>query len=97
VAGYHTGKTIKDLAVELGVDRQTVSAHLRRAKVPIRRGGLDQDQADEAARLYQAGWSSGRLAKMFSISADTVLKALRSAGVSIRPRQGGPAPKTPPI
>jgi len=94
VAGYQSGKAMKELAAEFGVNRLTVSAHLRRAGVPIRRGGLDQDQAVEAVRLDGAGWSSGRLAEMFGVSADTVLKTLRSGKVSIRPRRGGPSPKT---
>jgi hypothetical protein len=41
-------------------------------------------------RLYEAGWSSGRLAERFNVSADTVLKVLRQGGVAIRPRRGGP-------
>jgi hypothetical protein len=89
VAGYETGKTMKELAAEFGINRVTVSAHLHRANVPTRRGGLDEGRADEAGRPYQAGWSSGRLATRFGVSADTVLKAPRSANVSIRPRQGG--------
>lgn len=94
IAGYQLGKTMKELAAEFGVNRLTVSAHLRRAGVPIRRCGLDHDQADEAVRLYKAGWSSRCLAARFGVSADTVLKALRSAKVSIRPRRGGPSPNT---
>lgn len=89
IAGYRTGKTMKDLAGEFGINRLTGSAHLRRASVIPRRGGLDQGRAAEATRLYEAGWSSGRLAKRFNVSADNVLKALRGAGVTIRPRRGG--------
>jgi hypothetical protein len=37
IAGYEAGKTMKDLAVEFGINRLTVSAHLRRAGVPLRR------------------------------------------------------------
>jgi hypothetical protein len=84
---------MKELAVEFGINRLTVSVHLRRALVLPRRGGLDQEQAVEAARLYEAGWSSGRLAERFGVSADNVLKVLRRTGVAIRPRQGGPSTK----
>ena len=84
---------MKELAAEFDVDRRTVSAHLRRAKVPIRRSGLEVHQVVEVASLYEAGWSSVRLARHFDVSADTILKTLRSSGVKIRPRQGGPAPK----
>jgi predicted DNA binding protein len=47
VAGYRSGSTMKDLAGEFGVDRRTVSTYLRRAEVPVRRGGLDHDDAIE--------------------------------------------------
>lgn len=93
LASYQTGRTMKELAAELGIDRRTVSAYLRRAEVPVRRGGLDHKQVIEAGRLYEAGWSSGQLAKEFDVSADHVLKVLRRSGVTIRPRRGGPSPK----
>lgn len=94
VAGYEAGKTMRELAAEFDINRVTVSAHLRRAKVPIRRGGLSPEQAAEAIGLYEAGWSSGMLAKHFNVSADNVLMALRRAGVAIRPRRGGPRRST---
>jgi DNA-binding CsgD family transcriptional regulator len=79
---------MKELAAEFGINRLTVSAHLRRSNIPVRPDGLDQEQAVEVAGLYEAGWSSGRLAKRFGVSADTVLKVLRREGVRIRPRRG---------
>jgi len=93
VAGYETGKTMEVLAAEFGIDRRTVSTHLRRAEVPVRRGGLVHEEAIEAGRLYEAGWSSEQLARKFDVSADHALKVLRRSGVAIRPRRGGPAPK----
>jgi hypothetical protein len=36
-------------------------------------------QVVEAARLYEAGWSSGRIADEFEVSADNVLRSLRKA------------------
>jgi hypothetical protein len=74
IAGYRAGTSMEELGAEFGVDRRTVSTHLRRAGVVIRRRGLDQAQTAEAARLYEAGWSSGRLAERFGVSADSVLK-----------------------
>jgi DNA-directed RNA polymerase specialized sigma24 family protein len=87
---------MKELAAEFGINRRTVATHLRRAQVTTRQSGLDARHKTEAAALYEAGWSSARLAKHFGVSADTVLKALRSANVTIRPRQGGPASKSTP-
>jgi DNA-binding transcriptional ArsR family regulator len=95
IAGYRAGRTMEEIGAEFGIDRRTVSTHLRRAGVSSRRGGLDQNQALEAALLYEAGWSSGRLARRFNVRADNVLKALRTAGVTIRPRRGGPRSAVP--
>jgi hypothetical protein len=80
----------RELAVEFDINRLPVSGHLRRAAVQIRKGGLDDEEMVEVSHLYEAGWSSGRLAERYDVSADTVLKALRSSGVKIRPRRGGP-------
>lgn len=78
-----------ELADEFSVDRRTVSGYLRRAGV-ARRGSLDEQQVGEARQLYEAGWSSARLAEHFEVSADSVLRVLRRDGVTIRPRRGGP-------
>ena len=91
MAGYEAGKSMKDTA-EFDINRATVSSHLRHARIPIRGAGLDEEQAGETARLYEAGWSSCRLAEQFAVSADTILKVVRRAGVEIRPRRGGPRP-----
>jgi hypothetical protein len=73
IARYQSGCTMRELSAEFGIDRRTVSTYLRRAGVAVRRGGLDQEQTIEAAGLYQAGWSSGRLAGRFGVIADNVL------------------------
>jgi hypothetical protein len=90
ITSYQAGRTIKELAAEFHIDRHTVSAHLHRTGVTTHRSGLDQQQSIEAARLDDAGWSSGRLAQRFGVSADSTLKTLRAEGVQIRPRRAGP-------
>lgn len=90
VGTYQPGMTMKELASEFGLHRTTVSSHLAEQGVPVRRGGLDQEQVAEAVRRYEEGWSSGRLAERFGVSADTVLSVLRRAGATIRPRDSGP-------
>jgi DNA-directed RNA polymerase specialized sigma24 family protein len=93
VASYQAGKTMKELANDFGINRNTVSAHLHRADIALRQLGLGPAQTAQLIDLYRAGWSSGRLAQRFEVSADTVLKALRRAGIAIRPRRrGGPQP-----
>lgn len=63
IAGYRAGRTMQVLTAELGIDRRTVSGYLRRAEVPARRGGLDDEEILAAGLLYEAGWSSGQLAR----------------------------------
>lgn len=86
---------MKELADDVGIHRLTVSAHLRQRGVPIRGRGLHDEDLPEAARLYEAGWSSWQLSQKFDVTPNTVLSALRKAGVAVRPRQGGPPPRKP--
>jgi DNA-directed RNA polymerase specialized sigma24 family protein len=88
LAAYRTGRTMKELATEFGVSRQTVAAHLRRAKAPVRRRSLSQKQATEIVSLYEAGWTSRELADRYGVSTDTVLRTLHRHGVKIGPRHG---------
>lgn len=81
---------MKDLAKTLGIHRVTVSSHLRQHGVAVRGQGLDRKDVPEAARLYAAGWSSQKLGRRFGVIPNTILTALRKAGVRIRPAQGGP-------
>lgn len=81
---------MKDLARTFGIHRITVSTHLHQHGVPVRGQGLDDKDVPEAARLYEAGWSSQKLGERFGLTPNTILTALRKAGVSIRPGQGGP-------
>lgn len=84
---YRSGKTIKELASAFGVHRTTVAAHLEAQG--ITRRGLGQVDAAKAAHLYNDVWSSRRLGEKFGVSANTLLRSLRQAGVSIRPPRGG--------
>lgn len=86
MAGYEAGNTMKELTAEFAISRQTVSTHLRRAKTPIRREGLDPEQAAEVTTVYKAGRTSRDLAACFGVSPDTILRTLRRQGVEIRSR-----------
>lgn len=50
----------------------------------ITRAGTLKDHIDEAARMYDAGWSTVRIATYFGVSDPTVRRYLINAGVRIR-------------
>jgi DNA-directed RNA polymerase specialized sigma24 family protein len=78
---YRQGVQIKDLATRFGVDRATVAAIARRAEAPKRYGIVD---VDVAIQLYEQGWSAATIGQHFGVSPDTVIRALRKAGVTMR-------------
>ena len=88
IAGYQAGSTVYELADEFGIERRTVSAILHRHDVPMRRRGLNDDQADDAESLYQQGWSLARIGDHMDVTADTVRKRLLERGVTMRDPQG---------
>ncbi|GAB3286059.1 hypothetical protein GCM10027456_81840 [Kineosporia babensis] len=53
VEGYVSGLSTYELAERFGVQRQTVSRHLRLQGVEVRRRGLDEQGFGEVVRLYQ--------------------------------------------
>jgi lambda repressor-like predicted transcriptional regulator len=72
------------LAEHWNLHRTTVSEHLRRAGVALRRQGVPAEQIDEAIRLYGEGWSCQRLAERYGCNDETVRQALKRAGVALR-------------
>ena|GEM_PF-1320827 len=76
VENYLAGKTVYELGRQFGIARQTVSEHLHRRGVPMRRRGLDEAQRPEVLRLRDEGWSLKRLGERFGVDASTVRNAL---------------------
>jgi Helix-turn-helix domain len=73
--------------------KRTISALLRARGAKLRRQGLTDEQAREAATYYAAGRSLAWIANHFGgISPTTVARALRRRGISLRPRPGAGAP-----
>jgi DNA-binding transcriptional ArsR family regulator len=87
VHAYTQGDTIDELATTFGIHRTTVMAHLERQTAPRRSGTVTKD-IDEAIRLYEGGWSLDRVGEHFGVDGETVRRALRAAGVTLRPRRG---------
>lgn len=80
VDDYLAGQSVYELATEFGIERRTVSAHLHRRGVPMRRRGLSLAQKEEAFALRDRGWSLARIGARFDVSTGTVRNHLASAG-----------------
>jgi DNA-binding CsgD family transcriptional regulator len=72
VAQYQAGATVYELAERFKINRKTVSEHLHRQGVEMRRMGLETQQVDEAVRLYEQGRSLAWIAQHHRVSAGTV-------------------------
>jgi DNA-binding transcriptional ArsR family regulator len=87
---YRSGATVYELAARFGIHRNTVSLHLHRHGVTMRRRGLDPSQVDHAVRLYQDGQSLARIGDRYDVDPSTVHTALRARGVHLRDTHGRP-------
>lgn len=70
------------------IHRVTVSQHLHRSGVTMRRQGLNNDDLFEAARLYEGGSSLARVAEWFGVDPKTISSGLSRMGVRIRDSHG---------
>jgi uncharacterized protein (DUF433 family) len=87
IAMHEQGAPIDELAVTFGIHRTTVMMHLHRAGAE-RRTGLVQRHLKEARGLYESGSSLARVAEHYDVDAETVRRAFKNAGLSLRPRRG---------
>jgi DNA-binding CsgD family transcriptional regulator len=85
---YRSGATVYELAERFGIHRNTVSLHLHRHGVTMRRRSLDPSQIDHAVRLYQDGHSLARIGDRYNVDPTTVHTALRTRGVRLRDTHG---------
>jgi hypothetical protein len=73
------------LADQFGIHRTTVSAHLHRQGIPLRRQGLSPDNnIAQAQRFYAEGWSLAHIGERLNVDAHTVRRALTARGVRMR-------------
>ena len=83
MADYLAGATVNKLAEAYGIHRATVSAHLTRRGVMRRPTGLGVEEAAEAVRLHQEGWSMRAIAKTMGVNRKTVRGNLVEAGINL--------------
>jgi transposase-like protein len=89
-ARYQSGRSLHDLAREFGVHHRTVADHLERLGI-ARRVNLPKLSAADvkrAATRCRAGESLAIMGKALNVDASTVGRALKRAGIKIRPRPG---------
>ena len=84
VDAYQTGATIYQLATRFKIHRMTVSQHLHRQGVTLRRCGLTDEQYAHAVRLYREGHLLARVGARLGFDAETIRQALRAHGIHIR-------------
>jgi hypothetical protein len=92
---YKTGATVYELAARFHIHRTTVSGHLHRLEVKMRRQGLDQRQLDQAAIFYALGWSVARIGRHFDVDGGTVWLAFARLGSRCAIRMVGRVAKAP--
>lgn len=76
-AEYEAGKPARAIAEEYKVDRATMMRHLREAGVAIRRQGLTDAQAQQAAAMYRSGMTQTQVAAKFGVSQKTAGRYLQ--------------------
>jgi transcriptional regulator of aromatic amino acid metabolism len=88
VARYQAGETTQQVGSRYGISKTRVAIVLREHGVTIRRQGLSDEQAREAAKLYASGKSLAWLGTRFGVSHTTIAVALRQQAVQLRARPG---------
>jgi transcriptional regulator of aromatic amino acid metabolism len=85
---YQAGETTQQIGTSYGISKTRVATILRKQGITIRRQGLTDEQAREAAALYATGKSLAWLGTRFGVSHTTIAAVLRQQGVELRPRPG---------
>jgi lambda repressor-like predicted transcriptional regulator len=88
VDGYRAGETIYQLAARFGIHRATVSAHLHRQGITLRRQGLNAEGVALAVGLYEDGWSVARIGHRLGVDPTTAWTAIKNQGTRMRDTHG---------
>lgn len=87
---YELGLSALDLARQYGINRHTVTKHLRKEGVTIRGGQtkLTSNVIAKGTQLYAAGQSLADVGAHLGVDTSTVHKAFKRAGVKLRDTHG---------
>ena len=80
---YAAGEAIRALSREYGVSRSGLCQLLLRDGVALRRQGITPEDADEAVRLYQDGFTIRQVVDRVGHSYGTIRKVLHQHGVAL--------------
>ncbi len=85
IALHEAGASTRQVSAEVGMHRQTVMRHLRRAGVTRYRVGLDSAGAAQARRLYFEGHTLAEVGALLGVAPSTIGWYLKLDGISSRP------------
>lgn len=87
-AEYQAGRTMKEIAIQHGIHRVTVSEVLDRTGTSKRPKGMSPSQVDMAARLYCSGLSLASVGEQLGFDATTIRTMLLRHGIRTRDAHG---------
>jgi DNA-binding transcriptional ArsR family regulator len=84
-ADYESGRTVRAICKDYGLDRVAVMKHLRASGAKLRRQGLTPEQAAHAAEMYKSGLTLAQVGAHFQVAQGTVRRHLNLRRVQMRP------------
>ncbi|WP_307198327.1 hypothetical protein [Nocardioides zeae] len=88
VDSYQSGATVYELAAQFGIDRRTVSAHLKRQGIATRFQSPTEQDIDQMIRLYRTGLSMAAVGRQLGFAPRTVQRHIKARGVRARDTHG---------
>lgn len=86
VQRYQQGETVRELARQFDINRDSVVRLLTEAGIDAHRQPLSAETLERARTLYEAGSSLSTAAKEVGIPRETLRRKLAAMGVAFRPR-----------
>lgn len=87
VARFEEIGSVKDVAVEFSISRQTTAKHIKQRRL-LTVNRMTEQHILEAAERYLYGASAKTNGQSLGFDTQTVLRGLRSVGIPTRPRAG---------
>ncbi len=88
IAAYQAGDTLRQVRARFGGHRHTLSRQFHDRGVRLRGQPLTDDEAAEAIRLYQEGWSLVRVGRRLDREHSVIRDVLKRAGIPRRDSHG---------